>query len=260
MFSNLIIRNSKRNRKENGLFFSSLVISIIAFYIILSISNQDVMRFLQKMESDAVDRLLLMIPVFYVMTLGILFFLIYFACKYQLQRRRHEFGVYLMMGMRRSKLFSMLMAEDFVSSILALLIGLPVAVLLSELISLITAKLVGMGIIGHRFTLSLPAVFLTIAGFLIIKLVAFLILSGNISRQEIGSLLANTSHNEKSKTRYCLRTFCCLRNCYAGNGLCYGNSRDRMAEINHDVAYFITWYAWNYSSVLWYAVIYCATN
>lgn len=59
----------------------------------------------------------------------------------------------------------MLMAEDFVSSILALLIGLPVAVLLSELISLITAKLVGMGIIGHRFTLSLPAVFLTIAGF-----------------------------------------------------------------------------------------------
>lgn len=63
------------------------------------------MRFLQKMESDAVDRLLLMIPVFYVMTLGILFFLIYFACKYQLQRRRHEFGVYLMMGMRRSKLF-----------------------------------------------------------------------------------------------------------------------------------------------------------
>lgn len=199
MFSNLIIRNSKRNRKENGLFFSSLVISIIAFYIILSISNQDVMRFLQKMESDAVDRLLLMIPVFYVMTLGILFFLIYFACKYQLQRRRHEFGVYLMMGMRRSKLFSMLMAEDFVSSILALLIGLPVAVLLSELISLITAKLVGMGIIGHRFTLSLPAAFLTVAGFLIIKSVAFLILSGNISRQEIGSLLANTSHNEKKQ-------------------------------------------------------------
>ncbi len=197
MFSNLILRNSKRNRKDNGLFFSSLVISIIAFYIILSISNQDVMRFLQKMESDAVDKLLLMIPVFYTMTLGILFFLIYFACKYQLERRRHEFGVYLMMGMRRSKLFSMLLAEDFVSSILALLIGLPVAVLLSEMISLITAKLVGMGIIGHRFTLSLSAVVLTVIGFLVIKLMAFLILSGNISRQEIGSLLANSSRNAK---------------------------------------------------------------
>ena len=199
MFSNLILRNSKRSRKENGLFFSSLVISIVAFYIILSISNQDVMRFLQEMESDAVNKLLLLIPVFYVMTLGILFFLVYFACKYQLQRRRHEFGVYLMMGMRRSKLFSMLLAEDLVSSVLALLIGLPVSVLLSEIISLVTAKMVGMGIIGHRFTLSLSAIGLTVIGFLAIKLVAFLILSGNISRQEIGTLLANSSHQEKKQ-------------------------------------------------------------
>ena len=50
MFSNLILRNSHRSRKENGLFFSSLVISIVAFYMILSISTQDVMLFLQKMD------------------------------------------------------------------------------------------------------------------------------------------------------------------------------------------------------------------
>ena len=98
MFSDLILRNSRRSRKENGLFFGSLIISIVAFYIILSLSHQDVMLFLREMESDAVNRLLLIVPVFYVMTLGILFFLIYFACKYQLQRRRHEFGVYLMLG------------------------------------------------------------------------------------------------------------------------------------------------------------------
>lgn len=201
MFSNLILRNSRRNRKENGLFFSSLVISIVAFYIILSLSKQDVMIFLAKMESDAVSRLLLLIPVFYVMTLGILFFLSYFACKYQLERRRKEFGVYLMMGMRRSKLFIMLLAEDLLSSILALVIGLPVAVLLSELISLVTAKLVGMGIIGHQFTFSLSAVCFTVAGFLAIKLTAFLILSGKISRQEIGTLLAHSSGNEKKQKR-----------------------------------------------------------
>ena len=195
MFFNLIVRNSKRSRKENGLFFSSLVISIVAFYIILSISNQDIMRFLQEMESDAVDKLLLLIPIFYIVTLCILFFLIYFACKYQLQRRKHEFGVYLMLGMRRGKLFSMLMAEDFISSIFALVIGLPIAIILSEMNSLITAKLVGMGIIGHRFTLSLSAVLFTILGFLVIKLFAFLILSGNITRQEIGSLMAPISNN-----------------------------------------------------------------
>ena len=199
MFSNLIFRNSRRSRKENGLFFSSLVISIIAFYMILSISTQDVMIFLQKMESDAVNRLLLLIPVFYGMTLGILFFLIYFACKYQFERRRHEFGVYLMLGMRRSKLFWMLLAEDFLTSILAMLIGLPVAVVLSEIVSLVTAKLVGMGIIGHQFSLSWSAIEWTLAGFLAIKLTALLILSGRISRQEIGTLLSQPTNRPKKQ-------------------------------------------------------------
>ena len=58
MFFDLVRRNSRRSRKENGLFFLSLLISIIAFYIILSLSQQDVMRFLKQMESDAVNRLL----------------------------------------------------------------------------------------------------------------------------------------------------------------------------------------------------------
>lgn len=197
MFSDLAIRNSRRSRKENGLFFSSLVISIVAFYIILSLSKQDVMSFLRQTESDAVDRLLTLIPVFYVMTLVILFFLIYFACKYQLERRRREFGIYLMMGMSRGKLFSLLLAEDTLSSALALVIGLPIAVLLSELISLVTAKTVGLGIIGHKFVFSLSAVIFTIIGFLAIKLMAFLILSSRISRSEIGALLAQPTENEK---------------------------------------------------------------
>ena len=199
MFSNLILRNSRRSRKENGLFFSALVISIVAFYMLLSISTQDVMIFLQKMESNAVNRLLYLIPVFYGMTLGILFFLIYFACKYQLERRRHEFGVYLMLGMRRSKLFWMLLAEDLLSSILALLIGLPTAVALSEIVSLVTAKLVGMGIIGHHFSLSWYATKWTLAGFLGIKLLALLILSGKISRQEIGTLLSQPLNRSKKQ-------------------------------------------------------------
>ena len=191
MFSKLISRNSRRNRKENGLFFASLLIAIIAFYIILSLSHQDVMVFLTQMESDAVDKLLTLLPVFYGLTLFILFFLIYYASKFQLERRRHEFGVYLMLGMRRIKLFALLLAEDLYNSLLALLIGLPTAILLSELISLITARLVGIGIINHRFSLSLWAVLWTTFGVLLIKFAAFLILSGKISRREIGSLLVD---------------------------------------------------------------------
>ena len=197
MFSELVKRNSRRSRRENGLFFASLLIAIIAFYIILSLSHQDVMVFLKTMESDAVNRLLTLVPALYVMTLCILFFLVYYANRFQLARRRHEFGVYLMLGMQRRKLFGMLLAEDLRSSLIALAIGLPAAVLISELISLVTARLVGLGIVGHRFALSLPAIGWTAAGFLAIKLLASLILSGKIVREEIGALLTETPEGTK---------------------------------------------------------------
>ena len=158
MFFDLVRRNSRRSRKENGLFFVSLLVSIVSFYIILSLAEQDVMVFLRKMESDAVDKLMALIPAFYGVTLFILFFLVYFASKYQLERRSHELGVYLMLGMRRTKLFLLLMAEDLWSSVLSLALGLPAAVLVSELISLITARLVGIGILGHQSVFSLEAV------------------------------------------------------------------------------------------------------
>lgn len=199
MFFDLITRNSRRSRKENALFFSSLIVSIVAFYIILSLSHQDVMIFLREMESDAVNRLLTLIPVFYGMTLVVMFFLIYFACNYQMECRRHELGLYLMLGMRRGKLFVMLLAEDFSNSIISLLLGLPIGIFLSELISLITAKLVGIGIIGHHFSFSLDALLGTAAGFLFIKLAAFVILSGKISRQEIQSLLSGTPEGTKKQ-------------------------------------------------------------
>lgn len=199
MFSELVKRNSRRSRRENGLFFASLLIAIIAFYIILSLSHQDVIVFLKTMESNAVNRLLTLVPALYVMTLCILFFLVYYANRFQLARRRHEFGVYLMLGMQRRTLFGMLLAEDLRSSLIALAIGLPAAVLISEVISLVTARLVGLGIVGHQFTLSLSAIGWTAVGFLAIKLLASLILSGKIVRQEIGALLAETPEGTKKQ-------------------------------------------------------------
>lgn len=199
MFFDLVSRNSRRSRKENGLFFASLLISVIALYIILSLSQQDVIKFLMKMESDAVKKLVGMIPLFYGMTLIILFFLVYFASKYQLERRRHEFGMYLMLGMRRSRLFLLLLAEDVRSSVFVLAIGLPSAVLLSELISLVTARLAGLGIIGHRLNISLTAILWTAIGFALIKLAAFMILSRRIAGEEIGDLLTDPPDGTKKE-------------------------------------------------------------
>ncbi len=64
MFSELIRRNSKRNRQENTLYFVTMILTVTAFYIILALDHQDVMIFLKEMERDAVNKLLMLIPIY----------------------------------------------------------------------------------------------------------------------------------------------------------------------------------------------------
>ena len=105
------------------------------------------MIFLKEMERDAVNKLLMLIPILYVVSLCLLYFLVYFTDKYQMEQRSHEFGTYVMLGMKKRSLFQMLFLEDLRNIVYALVIGIPGALLISELTSLITAKLAGFGIL-----------------------------------------------------------------------------------------------------------------
>lgn len=189
MFFRQILSNTKKNRKDNGLFFATLMIAIVAFYTLLSLESQDVMRFLKTLEGDAIQKLMLLIPLIYIVSLFFVFFLVYFAYNYQMENRRKEFGLYLMLGMKRIRLFLMLMCETVFNSVLSILCGIPIALLLTESTSMATARLVGLGIIGHRFTLSLTAVLGTIGGFFLVQLTAMLILSFRFCRMEPAALL-----------------------------------------------------------------------
>lgn len=184
MYFKQIRRNAARNRKGNGLFFGSLVIAIIAFYTLLSLGGQDVMRYLATVESDAVGKLMQMLPIVYAVSLFFVFFLVYFACRYQTDSRRREFGLYLMLGMKRSRLFLLLLGETLWSSLTSLLIGVPAALFLTEGISLATANLVGLGIIGHRFSFSAPALFWTVCGTAAVQFLAMLVIGIGLGRKE----------------------------------------------------------------------------
>ncbi|MGW8113909.1 FtsX-like permease family protein [Caproicibacterium sp. NSD3] len=198
MFFKQIRRNAAKNRKGNGLFFRSLIIAIVAFYTLLSLDKQDVMRFLSTIESDAVHKLMMLIPFVYVISLFFVFFLVYFACKYQIDSRRREFGMYLMLGMKRSRLFFLLLCETLWSSLISLLIGLPVALFLTEGISLITAKLIGLGILGHSISFSGDAILWTVCGFVMVQLLSMLIICIPLGKAEPAKLLSSDASEKQA--------------------------------------------------------------
>lgn len=202
MFYNLIKRNSRADRKENSIYFVSMMIAVMAFYVILSLENLDVLRFIRTMESDAIGKLLTLVPVLYGFSLCIIFFLVFFTARYQMERRNHELGMYLMMGMKRSRLFFMLLAEDMVNTLLSLLLGIPAAVLFSEIVSLTVSRIVGTGILGHRFSISLSAVLWTAGGLLLVKIGTLGILSAMTVYKQPYELMKNsTAGREKKKKK-----------------------------------------------------------
>lgn len=198
MFFKQVWRGAAKSRKDGGLFFGSLVIAIVAFYTLLSLEEQDVMRFLKTIEGDAVRKLMMLLPAVYILSLFFVFFLVYFACKYQVDSRKRELGMYLMLGMKRSRLFALLFCENLWNSLLSLLIGLPVALLLSEGISLATAKLVGLGIIGHSFVFSGKAVTWTIGGYILVQMMSMLAIILPLAQMEPVQLLHGQSEERKA--------------------------------------------------------------
>ena len=119
MFFNLTWRNAKRSRSENLIYFLTMITAVAMFYIVLSLGQQDVIRFLSEIESDAVERLLTnLLPTVYLCALLFVFFLVVFANKYQLECRSRELGLYLMFGMTKIKLFIQIMTEGLITSFL----------------------------------------------------------------------------------------------------------------------------------------------
>ena len=146
-----------------------MITAVAAFYIMLSLEKQDVIRFLAEIESDAVNRLLTtMMPAVYLCALLFVFFLVTFANKYQLECRSKELGLYLL---------------------LALCGGIVGGGFLSEIISLATSRLVGQDIISHQSSFSVSAVVWTVLGFMLVQAIALFILGGRLCRQEIHQLL-----------------------------------------------------------------------
>lgn len=208
MFFKQVRRNAAKNRKGNGLFFGSLVIAIVAFYTLLSLGEQDVMRYLATIESDAVGKLMMLLPVVYAVSLFFVFFLVYFACKYQTDSRKKEFGLYLMLGMKRGRLFFMLFLETLWSSVISLLMGLPVALFLTEGISLATAKIVGLGIIGHHFSFSPNAILWTVCGFVLVQLMSMLIICMGFGKTETAEFFCSGTAKKQTPLSGVKSTLC----------------------------------------------------
>ena len=112
----------------------------------ISLSTAEIMRSLTKIIG--------VVSVFVSVVLG---FLIVYANNFLIRRRKKEFGIYMTLGMEKSKVSRLLVTETLIIGVLSLVVGLAVGVFLSQWLSVVTAKLFEVDMIGYRFVFSAPA-------------------------------------------------------------------------------------------------------
>lgn len=196
MLFKLAFRNVRRSIKQYLLYFVTLVLAIMVFYVFNAIETQQVILFLKRLEGDAVNRFLEILGYVSIAVILVLGFLIIYANQFQLKRRKKEMGLYILMGMKKRSIAVLLLGEGILLGLLALFLGLLGGTLISQLLSVISARFFQIELASFRIIFSPEAALKTVVYFCIAQLAVILVSVFDISRRKIVDLLNAGRKNE----------------------------------------------------------------
>lgn len=201
MYFKLAAKNIKKSLKDYTIYFLTLVFGVCIFYTFNSIKSQSVMMELTELQANAFELTNAVIGIASVFISFILGFLIVYANNYLIKRRKKEFGIYMTLGMENKSLSRIIIVETMLIGVISLGIGLVCGVLLSQGISVFTAKLFKTDITKFTFIFSKDAFIRTIICFGLIYLVVLIFNSYAIRKVQLIDLLNGARKNENLKVK-----------------------------------------------------------
>ena len=201
MYFKLAAKNIKKSLKDYTIYFLTLVFGVCIFYTFNSIKSQGVMMELSGLQANAFELTNSVIGIASVFISFILGFLIVYANNYLIKRRKKEFGIYMTLGMENQSLSRIIFVETMLIGVISLGIGLVCGVLLSQGISVFTAKLFKTDITKFTFIFSKDAFIRTIICFGLIYLVVLIFNSYAVRKVQLIDLLNGARKNENLKVK-----------------------------------------------------------
>ena len=201
MYFKLAAKNIKKSLKDYTIYFLTLVFGVCIFYTFNSIKSQGVMMELSGLQANAFELTNSVIGIASVFISFSLGFLIVYANNYLIKRRKKEFGIYMTLGMENKGLSRIIFVETMLIGVITLGIGLVCGVLLSQGISVFTAKLFKTDITKFTFIFSKDAFIRTIICFGLIYLVVLIFNSYAVRKVQLIDLLNGARKNENLKVK-----------------------------------------------------------
>lgn len=197
MLFKLSIKNQKKSIKDYSLYFFTLILGIAIFYIFNAVEAQTSMMELSQTKSQIIGVMNSALEAMSVLVSFILGFLIAYASQFLIKKRKKEFGLYLLLGMKKINVCMIIFFETVIIGFISLLIGLILGISLSQFMSLFVASLFEANMQKFVFVISSKAIIKTILYFILIFIFVTVMDLIIISKAKLIDLL--TAHYKKEK-------------------------------------------------------------
>lgn len=212
MLFKLSYANIKKSFKDYAIYFFTLILGVAIFYIFNAIEDQSVFLKVSSSTREIIKLMNNMLSGVSVFVSFILGFLIIYASRFLMKRRKKEFGIYMTLGMGKGKISKVLFFETLMIGILSLGIGLVFGILLSQFMSIFVANMFEADLTKFSFTISQSATLKTIVYFTIMYLLVMIFNTFSVGKCKLIDLLYANKKSEQVKMKnpyLCVFVFIC---------------------------------------------------
>lgn len=201
MYSKIAINNVKKSFKDYTIYFLTIAFAVCIFYSFNSIESQKALLDMNKNQTEymtIVTTLISWVSVFVSFILG---GLILYANNFLIKKRKKELGIYMTLGMSKGKISTILLMETLIVGILSLIAGLLLGLVVSQGLSLFTAKLFDVGMTQFKFVISGSAILKTVLYFALIFGVLMIFNTRIIAKYKLIDMLTAARKSEDIKIK-----------------------------------------------------------
>lgn len=197
----LSVSNMKKSIKDYAIYFFTLVLGVAIFYVFNAIETQTAMLRISADTRQVVQLMSKMIAGVSVFIAFVLGFLIIYASRFLMKRRNKEFGLYLILGMGKRKVSTMLFIETLIIGLVSLVVGLLAGIGISQITSVLVANMFDADMSSYSFVFSGSAFAKTCLYFAIIYVVVIIFNTFIISKCKLIDLFQNGRKSENVKIK-----------------------------------------------------------
>ena len=201
MYSKIAISNVKKSFKDYTIYFLTIAFAVCIFYSFNSIESQKALLDMNKNQAEYMTIITTLISYVSVFVSFILGGLILYANNFLIKKRKKELGIYMTLGMRKGKISTILLMETLIVGILSLIAGLLLGLVVSQGLSLFTAKLFDVEMAQFKFVISGSAILKTILYFALIFGVLMIFNTRIIAKYKLIDMLTAARKSENIKIK-----------------------------------------------------------